>query len=269
MLRKFHNHVKSELIRLACESSPESPTLLDFGCGRGGDLRKWMEHGVGHVVAVDPCEKSVSEAMDRARNLDAPASYNFHVSEDTLQFLKQIPPESVDIVSSMFSIHYLSREQVEDFMAQVHRVLSPGGILVLTFMDARAVLKQMGQDSTVSDIPGCSVELLNGRQIRVRLEDTLYFGSTGQSLESLVFPGYLSRTCEAAGMTWISALSRSFGEWRRDWSKGSLSDSEAKLSDLFATGVVIKHKPGAPVSVMNANTSWAHDHRPVHKLTHR
>ena len=115
-LRTFHNWVKTELLRLASESVPASPTLVDFGCGRGGDLRKWMAHGIAHVLALDPDEASVAEAKRRAGEAGAPATYQFVVVEDTLAYLSGLSPQSADVVSAMFSVHYLSRDEMGEFM---------------------------------------------------------------------------------------------------------------------------------------------------------
>jgi SAM-dependent methyltransferase len=51
-MRKFHNHwVKKEALLARFKGRTRS--LFDFGCGRAGDLFKWMDMGVSRVVGVD------------------------------------------------------------------------------------------------------------------------------------------------------------------------------------------------------------------------
>jgi SAM-dependent methyltransferase len=273
-MRTFHNWVKSELIRLACESVDPSPTLFDFGCGRGGDLKKWINHKVGHVIAVDPDQGSIKEALSRAETLGAPGTFNFQAVPDPLGHMALLPPESVDVVASMFSVHYLDRDQMREFVAQAHRVLTPGGVLLLCFMDAESVLKQMGTDSKLS-LEGCSLEMVSSTQLKVHLDGTLYFGGDSWSTETMVFPAFLSRVCERSGMVWIDSLSRPFAEWRRNW-KGApgLDEAQAKVSDLFASGVAVKHHVDPPAQAQavghpDASRRTAHEKHPIHKLAYR
>lgn len=241
-LRVFHNWLKSELLRLAAETVCSSPTLVDFGCGRGGDLKKWVAHGVGHVLAFDPDEASVEEAKRRAESIGAPPTYRFVAVEDTLGYLGGLPPQSADVVTAMFSLHYIPPGNLAGFMKAVERVLCPGGVLLLTFMNAETVMKSMDADSALR-MDGCSVEL--GRRgedvlFRVRIDNTLYFGDTGESVEHMMFPSRLSKLSHQAGLTWIDALSKPFGEWRKSVKKFSLTEKEAQVSNLFSTGVAIK-----------------------------
>jgi len=65
-LRKFNNWVKAVQISKAAElwQKGSKPTVLDIGCGKGGDVDKWRKAkahqyiGIGMFKAkftVDPC----------------------------------------------------------------------------------------------------------------------------------------------------------------------------------------------------------------------
>ena len=63
-LKKYHNRIKRELLARFARCTPGG-AMLDLACGRGGDLRKWMDLGVGRVVGVDLSPGEVAEARRR------------------------------------------------------------------------------------------------------------------------------------------------------------------------------------------------------------
>ena len=65
-LKKFHNDVKRELIK---SYAGRARRVLDLACGRGGDLHKWTDAGIKHVVGVDLSPKEIEEAKRRFREL--------------------------------------------------------------------------------------------------------------------------------------------------------------------------------------------------------
>ena len=50
-IRAYHNLVKRQLIQNATQSGS---TVLDVGCGFGGDLQKWIHAGVRTLDMCDP-----------------------------------------------------------------------------------------------------------------------------------------------------------------------------------------------------------------------
>jgi ubiquinone/menaquinone biosynthesis C-methylase UbiE len=61
-LRKRHNQAKRDLIKQWVHNDAY---VLDCGCGRGGDWHKWKVVRA-RVAAIDPDEKSLQEAEERA-----------------------------------------------------------------------------------------------------------------------------------------------------------------------------------------------------------
>lgn len=71
-MRNFNNWVKSVLINEYVKkirnnhSQSSQLAILDLGCGRGGDMRKWIKAGnVSKVTFADLAEKSLDECRDR------------------------------------------------------------------------------------------------------------------------------------------------------------------------------------------------------------
>ncbi|KAJ2450272.1 mRNA cap guanine-N7 methyltransferase [Coemansia sp. RSA 2336] len=61
-LRLFNNWVKSLLIR---QYAFAGSRVLDLGCGKGGDLRKWSIAGIAEYVGMDIAQVSVQQAQRR------------------------------------------------------------------------------------------------------------------------------------------------------------------------------------------------------------
>ena len=77
-LRNLNNWIKSQLIneymdrvkaKRREEGSREPITVLDMGCGKGGDLLKWQKAGADHVVCADIAATSVEQCEARYRDM--------------------------------------------------------------------------------------------------------------------------------------------------------------------------------------------------------
>jgi hypothetical protein len=58
--RKFHNHVKGEILKKASEIT-ETNYHLELACGKGGDLFKWQKLGYKNVLAIDTSSNELYE----------------------------------------------------------------------------------------------------------------------------------------------------------------------------------------------------------------
>ncbi|MGH3873661.1 MAG: class I SAM-dependent methyltransferase [Pseudonocardiaceae bacterium] len=106
---------------------PDAPeTVLDYGCGPGKVAeRVARRHGV-RVVAVDPSAEML--AIARQRHAHPRVSY-LRVPENQPTSL---PDESVDAAMTCFVLVVVpSRAQLGDIVAEVWRVLRPGGRFVI------------------------------------------------------------------------------------------------------------------------------------------
>lgn len=63
ILQKLHNYIKSQLI---VSNSISGQTMIDFACGKGGDLWKWDEAKLSFVFGVDYSRDNIENRFDGA-----------------------------------------------------------------------------------------------------------------------------------------------------------------------------------------------------------
>jgi SAM-dependent methyltransferase len=143
-VREANNLTKRMLITTY---AGDAVKVLDFCCGRGGDLPKWSHvRSMRHYTGLDVSSDSIAEARRRAgylmrggggggRKIDFivcdVSRTSDHIKEATLY----------DCVSAQFCLHYFMRDQ-EVFrvvMRKIRQWLRPGGKLLVTTVDKEAV----------------------------------------------------------------------------------------------------------------------------------
>lgn len=97
--------------------------VLDAACGPGLYLGELLERGA-EVVACDASEQMTALARRRAGER---AEVRVHRLEDRFDWLAD---GSVDVALSALAYHYLNDRPA--FLAEMHRVLAPGGSLVIS-----------------------------------------------------------------------------------------------------------------------------------------
>ncbi|KAL6248597.1 hypothetical protein RBB50_004852 [Rhinocladiella similis] len=101
--------------------------ILDLGCGSGWFCRWATDHGAESVLGLDLSEKM----LDKARSLTGETSTGIEYRRADLDDLEL--PEGhtgkYDLVFSALALHYVVN--LATLMALVHRVLKPGGLVVL------------------------------------------------------------------------------------------------------------------------------------------
>jgi SAM-dependent methyltransferase len=98
-----------------------SGPVLDLGFGRGEWLGLLAAHGYP-VAGVDLSERAVAAARDGG----------FDVAQaDTLEDLRARPEASLAAVTGFHVVEHLDAVLLGEFLAQIHRVLAPGGVVVL------------------------------------------------------------------------------------------------------------------------------------------
>ena len=127
-LRDFHNWLKKDLIM---RNTSDGESLLDLGCGQGGDLLKWGAANLGNVCGVDISQQSLVELLQRYDVGKAAGKMKFTIktfwgdcSKDLRDQICAHTPEHTrlfDCVSSMFSLHYnfSSVESIDNFFSNV------------------------------------------------------------------------------------------------------------------------------------------------------
>ncbi|KAJ2711883.1 mRNA cap guanine-N7 methyltransferase [Coemansia spiralis] len=156
-LRVFNNWVKSLLIR---QYTTRGCRVLDLGCGKGGDLRKWGFSNIGEYVGMDIAAVSVSQARaryDEMRGLNFDASFFAQdCYGEPLEKTLRPPDYMADVISAQFCLHYAfeSETKARQMMANVAGHLAPNGVFMCTIPNANWLIKKR---RTVGDSFGNSV----------------------------------------------------------------------------------------------------------------
>ena len=121
--------VQSRIIDLAGFQPGE--TVLDVGCGTGTlALKAYARVGAtGHVYGIDAGPKQIARARAKAERASLPIDFQVSVIE-------QLPfaDRSIDVVLSTFMMHVLPDDLKRQGLAEIARVLKPGGrLLVVDF----------------------------------------------------------------------------------------------------------------------------------------
>jgi SAM-dependent methyltransferase len=139
-LRSFNNCIKYILVN---KYGKPNGSILDLGCGKGGDLAKWGMIDTRQYVGIDLSDESIREAIKRYRNgrykFEAVFATGDAYKNEIPTILKDFKHEQVsylqfDNVSMQFCMHYAfsSEESVESMLTNVSKSLKVGGMFIGT-----------------------------------------------------------------------------------------------------------------------------------------
>lgn len=102
--------------------------VLDVGCGTGtlAMLAKEQVGALGHVAGIDPSGQMIARARRKAERAGLSMTFQVGMIEQ-LAF----PDQSFDVVLSTFMMHHLPDDLKQQGLAEVARVLKPGGRLLV------------------------------------------------------------------------------------------------------------------------------------------
>lgn len=119
----FSAHSGSRIVRrLDRELALKDKRVLDYGCGRGDLLAELYKRGIpaaGQEFSLDSLQETAS------RFAQEPLFRGVHLSE-------QLEPASFDVVLLVEVIEHLLDEQLAPTIADVRRLLAPGGRVAVT-----------------------------------------------------------------------------------------------------------------------------------------
>jgi SAM-dependent methyltransferase len=190
-LREFHNWIKSILIYTYC--SPTSNTLggkvvrqsvLDIGCGRGGDILKMYHARVGEYVGIDVDFEGIYSATDGAISrynylktkfpdfgkvsfiqadgsvpLDSASQMKAisNLSKDNIKAIDKIFTNNnqkvkFDVISSQMVIHYLFNNEtsIDNLVQNIKTFLKKDGFIILTLFDPEIIIPQFDESGKIS-----------------------------------------------------------------------------------------------------------------------
>ena len=99
----------------------QTPKALDLGCGRGEWLEVLSDSGFD-AIGVDLNEGMLAACQERGLTGQL---------GDALSTLKELPSESLALVSAFHLVEHLPFEAAQNLVQEALRVLVPGGLLVL------------------------------------------------------------------------------------------------------------------------------------------
>lgn len=165
-MRNFNNWLKSVLIGEILEQVRKTGTgkvsVLDLGCGKGGDLLKWRKGAINHLVCADLAEVSVEQCRSRYDDMKKRSHFNekiFSAQFITADCTKEVLADKLDdadllfdICSCQFVYHYsFEFEKKADMMLRnACERLKPGGFFIGTTPDAFELVKRLEASDSLS-----------------------------------------------------------------------------------------------------------------------
>ena len=127
--------------------------------------------------------------------------------------MSAVPSESVDAVWSSHNIEHLFAHEVPTALAEFHRVLVPGGLLLITLPDLEAVARvilEQGADkvlmtSTDGTVPITPIDMIYGWGFMIQHGRTYMAHRTGFTLKTLgnaILAAGFPQVQAARGKTW-------------------------------------------------------------------
>jgi SAM-dependent methyltransferase len=121
--RTVREEILTDMINICQGKDPKQMKVIEIGCGAGRVTRALAEI-FGEVHAVDVSGEMVELAREALR-----AVPNAHVYQNNGMDLGVIPPGEYDFAfSSIVFQHIPSREIIESYVREVHRLLRPGAL---------------------------------------------------------------------------------------------------------------------------------------------
>ncbi|XP_040287790.1 mRNA cap guanine-N7 methyltransferase [Bufo bufo] len=164
-LRNFNNWMKSALIGefldRVRQKNRRNITVLDLGCGKGGDLLKWKKGRIDKLVCTDIAEVSVQQCEQRYSDMKARnhREYIFEAEFVTADATKELlfeklknPDLTFDICSCQFVYHYSfeTYEQADTMLRNACERIGPGGYFIGTSPDGFELVKRLEASDTNS-----------------------------------------------------------------------------------------------------------------------
>ncbi len=121
--RTVAEQILNDMINICQGKPPRQMRVLEIGCGAGRVTRALAEV-FGEVYGVDVSGEMIRRAQEACR--DSP---NVRLYKNNGMDLSVLPPLEFDFAfSSIVFQHIPSREIIENYVREVHRLLRPGGL---------------------------------------------------------------------------------------------------------------------------------------------
>ena len=176
-MRNFHNWIKSTIIYTYCHpnfKNNKSQSVLDIGCGKGGDLLKFYMGEIDYYVGIDYDYNNIINPVDGALSRynqmkktkagvpkmifiqsDARVLFSYNDQKRALtnmttqnrKLLQEYFPEKnkslFDIINSSFAIHYMFENDItfSNLKTNINNHLRNNGYVLLTTFNGELIRK--------------------------------------------------------------------------------------------------------------------------------
>ncbi|MDP2007927.1 MAG: class I SAM-dependent methyltransferase [Rubrivivax sp.] len=106
--------------------APQGARVVELGCGKAVFARALLQRGLARTVTAFEVDRT-----QHAANLAAPPVAGLQFVEGGAQAIA-LPDASADIVIMLKSLHHVPLDQLDQALAEVRRVLVPGGVLYVS-----------------------------------------------------------------------------------------------------------------------------------------
>lgn len=227
-MKKFHNNIKKELIT---KYATECNKLIDLGCGKGGDMHKWINSNIKYVIGYDINKDFLKEAQERYKNIKQQRNVNTNIiykcidlSEDFID----LEDDKADIITCNFAIHYFFKNEktFNIFKNSIKNNLKKDGYFLGTTFDGMSVIHEENTEfNQLFKIDKLNINnTLFGNKIKVYLKDSII---DNISYEYLILFGMFVSKMEENGFILVD--SKLFSEFKEI---KNLQDYEKKFSSL-------------------------------------
>lgn len=182
-MRSFHNFIKSVIIYTYCNkiyNRDEQMDVLDFACGRGGDIMRFYHAKVKNYVGIDVDENGLISPVDGAisrynkmknvpnfpkmtfihadattildpdiqnKSLNGTTSRNISLMQKFFSIDKN-KRKMFDVINCQFAFHYFLENETKwaNVLKNINMYLKPNGFLLLSCFDADQVNNLFGDN---------------------------------------------------------------------------------------------------------------------------
>lgn len=234
-MRRFHNWMK----RTELQTFGKNKKLLDLACGRGGDIRKWIDCKIKTVEGYDINDESVKEAKQRQSDLDTKNTViDLNVLDLSCNALKSV--KDIDIVTCFFAIHYFFDDLQKFLDNTVNKRLKKGGYFIFTTMDHNRIDYCLEEfDDKEVCISEFTMKRISPFKIETCIKNTIV---SDKNIESTMPEESIIDILEKNGLELYSL--KCFNEEYNNWKnkKNNLEDYEKCMSFLNKMYVFKKSK---------------------------
>jgi mRNA (guanine-N7-)-methyltransferase len=209
-MKRFHNNIKRDLLKKYVNNND---TIIDLGCGKGGDMHKWINTKVKYVKGYDINKEYLKEAESRYEKIKKQKNINTEIIYKCIDLSKKVidtEDKNVNVVTCNFALHYFfENEKTFNILKRsIKNNLRINGYFIGTIFDGISVYNRFTNYESTQFDKLFKIENLNnnnklfGNKIKVYLKDSII---DNISYEYLIYFGNFISKMEEEGFVLIDS----------------------------------------------------------------